>query len=65
MIIGNFHSDENYYTYDHIINTDSPNKKQLKTVLEIIKKDQVELIKVGKQSKLIQGDTVPYLEIIE
>ena len=62
---GKFDSDDNTYTYDHLINTDSPNKEQLKKVIDSIKKDKEELAKKGKKVKLVKGDTVPYLELTE
>jgi hypothetical protein len=64
-IKGNFDDDDNTYTYDHLINTDSPSKEQLKNVLNIIKKDKEELEKKGKKTKVVKGDTVPYLELVE
>ena len=60
-LIGRFDGDDNTYTYDHLINTDSPNKEQLKIVLDAIEKDREVLVKKGKKVKLIKGDTVPYL----
>ena len=64
-IEGKFDSEDNIYTYDHLINTDIPVGKDLKTVLLAIKKDQEELNKQGKKTKVVKGDTVPYLELKE
>jgi len=64
-IEGKFDNDDNTYTYDHLIKTDSPNKEQLKKVLDTIKKDKEELAKQGKKTKVVKGDTVPYLELDE
>ena len=46
---GKFDSDDNIYTYDHLIKTDSPNKEELSKVLDAIKKDKEELEKKGKK----------------
>lgn len=62
---GKFDSDDNIYTYDHLIKTDSPNKEELSKVLDAIKKDKEELEKKGKKVKQVKGDTVPYLELIK
>lgn len=62
---GRFDSDDNTYTYDHLINTDSPDQAQLKKVLDAIKADRETLAKGGKKVKYVKGDTVPYLELIE
>jgi hypothetical protein len=62
---GKFHSDDNTYTYDHLINTDSPNKEQLAKVRAAIEADKKELEQKGKKAKLVKGDTVPYLELID
>jgi hypothetical protein len=64
-IEGKFDNEDNIYTYDHLINTDIPVGKDLKTVLLAIKKDQEELNKQGKKTKVVKGDTVPYLELKE
>lgn len=62
---GKFDSDDNIYTYDHLINTDSPNKEQLAKVKAAIEADKEELKKRGKKAKYVKGDTVPYLELIK
>ena len=62
---GKFDSDDNIYTYDHLINTDSPNKEQLAKVKAAIEADKEELKKKGKKVKQVKGDTVPYLELIK
>ena len=63
---GRFHSSDNTYTYDHLVNTDSPvSLNDLHTVVLAIKNDKDELEREGKKTKVVRDGTVPYLELID